>query len=198
MEGTFFSSRMRRLERRVVVSSRFLTILAVCGTLAGSVLMFFLGIVSVYDAYRYGLRGSAELVPFGTAAVISIIEGLDLFLIAIVLLYFSFGVYSLFIHPEEPEEELALPQWLRIKHIGQLKQVVAELIIVILFVLFLRLALQTFQDPRVTLTWVHLATLAVLPVCTLLLALALRLVELHPKPVRTSPTQDVQPPEGRD
>lgn len=177
---------LRAIERRIVVSSRFFTLFAVFGTLAGSVLMFALGLFNVYEAFRYGLQGAEATGPFGTAAVIRIIEGLDRFLIAIVLLYFAYGVYSLFIHPDESEEELALPQWLRVKQIGQLKQVVAEVIIVILFVLFLRVALQTFRDPNVALSWIQVATFSLLPFCTALLALALRLVELHPKPPRNS------------
>ncbi|MGM0426492.1 MAG: YqhA family protein [Thermodesulfobacteriota bacterium] len=48
---------------------------------------------------------------------------------------------NVFIRPEQ-----ALPSWLRVKEVGQLKQVVAELIVVIIFVLFLRVALQVFQD----------------------------------------------------
>jgi uncharacterized membrane protein YqhA len=175
---------IRRIERRVVVGSRFITLFAVFGSLAGSVLMFSLGLFNVYEAFRYGLEGVDEPGPFGTSAVIRIIEGLDRFLIAIVLLYFAYGVYSLFIHPEESEEELALPRWLRVQQIGQLKQVVAEVIIVILFVLFLRVALQSFRDPNVALSWLQIATFALLPVCTALLALSLRLVELHPKPPR--------------
>lgn len=177
---------LRKIERRIVVSSRFFAILAVLGSLAGSLLMFFLGLYNVHEAYAYGLRdGSADdRSPFGTGAVISVIEGLDRFLIAIVLLYFAYGVYSLFIHPEESEEDLALPAWLRIKQIGQLKQVVAEVIIVVLFVLFLRVALQSYRDPNLALTWLQLASFAMLPFSTMLLAVALRLVELHPKPAR--------------
>lgn len=180
---------LRRIERRLIVGSRFLTVVAVLGSLAGSVLMFTLGIVNVYAAFRFGLREPAEGDSmYGTAAIISVIESLDRFLIAIVLLYFAYGVYTLFIHPEESEEALALPAWLRIGQIGQLKQVVTELIVVILFVLFLRQALQAFSGPDVSLTWNEIGTLAVLPVSSLLLAFALKLVELHPKsPGSTSP-----------
>jgi uncharacterized membrane protein YqhA len=105
-------------------------------------------------------------------------------LIAIVLLYFAYGVYSLSIHPEQHESELALPAWLRVQQIGQLKQVVAEVIIVVLLVLFLRVALEAYQTPNASMSWLQIATLLLLPVCTMLLALALRLVELHPKPAR--------------
>lgn len=152
--------------------------------------MFFLGIINVYVAFRYGLQSESERM-FGTAAIIGVIESLDRFLIAIVLLYFAYGVYTLFIHPEEREEALALPAWLRVRQIGQLKQVVAELIVVILFVLFLRQALQSFSGPDATLSWNEIATLLVLPVSTVLLGLALKLVELHPKSSRTPVRSEV-------
>lgn len=173
---------IRNLERRTVGGSRFLTIAAVVGSLAGSVLMFALGLMNIYAAFRYGLADWARPEEvFGTRAVISVIEGLDRFLIAIVLLYFSYGVYSLFIHPQESQEELAVPAWLRVTQIGQLKQVVAELIVVILFVLFLRQALLEFSSPGNSFTWTQLASLLILPLSTFLLALALKLVQLHPK-----------------
>jgi uncharacterized membrane protein YqhA len=148
--------------------------------------MFAQGVRNIYDAYVNSWRASyvADSSSKGTASVISVIESLDRFLIAIVLLYFAYGVYSLFIHPEEHESELALPAWLRVGQIGQLKQVVAEVIIVVLLVLFLRIALEAFQVPRIEMSWQQIATFVLLPVCTALLALALRLVQLHPKPRR--------------
>ena len=173
---------IRRIERRIIVGSRFLTALAVLGSLAASMLMFFLGLFNIYEAFRFGLSDqSVNGYPFGTSAVISVIEGLDRFLIAIVLLYFAYGVYSLFIHPETAEEDLSLPAWLRIRQIGQLKQVVAEVILVILFVLFLRVALESFREPDLALSWREMATFLLLPFSAMLLAIALRLVELHPK-----------------
>lgn len=173
----------------MIIGARFLTGTAVMGSLASAVLMFFLGVYEIYEAFGHGLdvpKGNGAQVAPGALAVIKVIEGLDRFLIAIVLLYFAFGVYSLFIHPEqqpkEGEEILAWPAWLRVKQIGQLKQVVAEVIIVILLVLFLRVALQVFQTANAVLSWQQIGTFLSLPVCTMLLAIALKLVELHPKP----------------
>lgn len=186
---------LRGIERRIVLGSRYLSIAAVVGSLAGSVLMFFLGLFNIYRAFAEGLKFPEEEdePAFGSASVISVIEGLDRFLIAIVLLYFAYGVYSLFLHPESSERELALPDWLKVKQIGQLKQVVAEVIIVVLFVLFLRVAIQAFHSPSVTFEWNQLASLAILPVSIVLLACALRLVQLHPKP--SSRRGDDEPPE---
>lgn len=173
---------LRTLERRIVVGTRFLSLFAVLGSLAGSLLMFLLGSYNIYEAYAYGLQlDEGATTTYGTAAVISVIEGLDRFLIGIVLLYFAYGVYALLIHPDQGERDLALPDWLQIRQIGQLKQVVAEVIVVILLVLFLRVALEAYNTPGAELTWMQIASLAVLPVSIALLALALRLVELHPK-----------------
>lgn len=190
---------LRNIERRIVLGSRFLSVAAVLGSLAGSILMFFLGIYNIYRAYAEGLRlPDTEDSRFGAAAVISVIEGLDRFLIAIVLLYFAYGVYTLLLHPERTQQELALPDWLRVKQIGQLKQVVAEVIIVVLFVLFLRLSLQAFTSPEVSLGWEQIAALLVLPVSIVLLALALRLVELHPKPPSGAALRGTSPDASSD
>lgn len=178
-----------------------MSIAAVIGSLAGSVLMFFLGLYNIYRAFAEGLRvpdKEENDTAFGSEAVISVIEGLDRFLIAIVLLYFAYGVYSLFLHPESSQRELALPDWLKVKQIGQLKQVVAEVIIVVLFVLFLRVALQAFHSSDTVFEWKQLATLMVLPISVFLLACALRMVQLHPKPRSDPPDSDEakQPPDG--
>ncbi|MEX2453184.1 MAG: YqhA family protein [Rhodospirillaceae bacterium] len=180
---------LRDIERRIVVSTRFFTIIAVVGSLAGSLLMLFLGSVNVYEAFRHVLEYDAESEDmFGATTIIAVIESLDRFLIALVMLYFAYGVYSLFVHPEESEQDLSLPFWLRVRRIGQLKQVVAELIVVILFVLFLRQCLQAFSVPGTVLTWNGIFTLLVLPVSAVFLALALKLIELHPKE-RVAPPQ---------
>ena len=173
---------LRRIERLIVVGSRFLTLIAVAGSFASSLLMFLLGAYNIFEAFTEGLRSGLDGPgQFGTIAVISVIEGLDRFLIGIVLLYFGYGVYTLFIHPREPDEKLGLPDWLHIEQIGQLKQVVAEVILVILLVLFLRVALEAYHIPQTEHGWEKLASLALLPVAIVLIALALRLVELHPK-----------------
>ena len=191
--------KLSNIERRIVVGSRFLSVAAVIGSFAGSILMFLLGLYNIYRAYAEGLRlPENEDDRFGAAAVISVIEGLDRFLIAIVLLYFAYGVYTLFLHPERSQQELALPAWLRVRQIGQLKQVVAEVIIVVLFVLFLRLSLQAFTSPSAEMGWQQIASLLILPISIFLLALALRLVELHPKPSSPDALEDLEESQTSD
>jgi len=193
--------KLRRFERRAIVATRFMAAAAVVGSIAGALLMFILGLVNIYEAYSGWLPWGHQLGPDiapSAAAVISVIEALDRFLIAIVLLYFGYGVYSLFIHPERAEDELALPAWLRVKQIGQLKQVVAEVIIVVLFVLFLSTALQTFQTSGEGMTVAGFLSFLSIPIAAALLALSLRLVELHPKPRRPERESSAKMAESAD
>lgn len=202
---------LHRLENIVFMGSRYLTIIAVIGSLAGSLLMFVLGLLNVIEAFGYGMTvvtgglaslSSEEGVANEAGSIINVIESLDRFLIAIVLLYFSYGVYSLFVRPGWPEHTLSLPQWLRIKQIGQLKQVVAEVIIVVLFVLFLRVLLEAFsQGSCAALGWQQLGLFLLMPVSIALLSLSLRMLALHPKPkpvpVEAEAGADPPQPEAR-
>ncbi len=180
-----------RVEGGLISFSKALASMAVAGSLAGAVLMFGLGLTNIYEAYAVwipslGIHTGEDtvVVPRSAFSMIRVIEALDRFLIAIVLLYFGFGVYSLFIRPQVVDEETEVPSLLHVEQVGELKQVVAEVIIVILFVLFLRTALQIFHNAAVELSWQQIGMLLVLPVCTALLSLSLKLVELHPKPER--------------
>ncbi|MCK5749383.1 MAG: YqhA family protein, partial [Oricola sp.] len=84
---------------------------------------------------------------------------------------------------------LGLPEWMHVEQIGQLKQTIAEVIIVVLFVLFLRIALQTFEGGVGEPSLRKIGGFLMLPVAILVLAGALRLVELHPKPRAGNPAK---------
>ncbi len=179
----------QRLALKLLNATRYASLIAVVGSAAGAFLMFAVGLASMWKAGLAWFAGPDEVGTSGLSAsavaVINVIEGLDRFLIALVMLYFAYGVHSLFIRSDESldKKEFNLPSPLRVRQISQLKQVLAEVIIVILFVLFLRYALAMFQTST-PFTWQQIAGLLVLPVCAALLGAALRLAELHPKPLR--------------
>jgi len=173
------------VERLILLGTRLLALIGVWGAFAGAVLMFFLGITKTSDAFMVGLswkKAVFEDLPPAETMVIFVIEALDLFLIGIVLVYFAYGVYVLFVRPGFIADQSTLPHWLKIQQIGQLKQVIAEVILVVLFVLFLRVALQTFHREFANLSLTATAAVLVLPVSIMLLGLALKFAELHPKP----------------
>lgn len=160
--------------------------------------MLYLGLSETYRAFATQFFGEITELPAAAAAVIHLIGALDYFLIAIVLMYFGYGIYLLFVRPDQTPRELGLPRWLHVERIGQLKQTVAEVIIVVLFVLFLRVSLETFATSNPEMSTMSMLTFLLLPAAIVLLAGALKLVELHPKPERPPPedSPDERPDEG--
>ncbi len=176
--------RQNALERRVFWTTRILTLAAVIASIAGALLMFYLGVTNTIEAFAIQLaRPAGEIagLPPDEATVIALMDALDRFLIGMVLLFFGYGVYGLFIRPRLRAREIGLPDWIHVERIGQLKQTITEVIIVVLFVLFLRVALQTFHAGGEEMTWVGMGRFLMLPVSIVLLAAGLRLVQLHPK-----------------
>lgn len=185
-------ARKNAVEQNFFWMTRLLTLTAVLSSIAGAVLMFFLGATKTLRAFavQLGTEELAEGVPADVGAVIWLMDALDHFLIALVLLFFGYGVYGLFIRPDYRAVEIGLPSWIHVERIGQLKQTLAEVIIVVLFVLFLREALQTFHSGVVVMTPMGMGRFLLLPISILVLSAALRLVQLHPK------GRDLPPPES--
>lgn len=171
----------RSVERAVVTTVRRSLVLAVLASFVGAGLMILIGLQETAHAVLELVHPQENDLPVGDAIAVRLISALDRFVIAVVLLYFGFGIYSLFVRPNQVPEETGVPGWLDVQGIGQLKQTLAETIIVVLFVLFLRVTLETFIDQGVNMEWPSLLKLLTLPVAIILLSASLRLAELHPK-----------------
>ncbi len=172
------------IEKWAFRMTRLSTSAAIIASWLGAFLMFLLGIEHTVDAFSaFLLRdpGPYADLPVGDATVVHLIGALDRFLIGVVLLYFGYGLYGLFVRPDRSPRDLGLPEWLHVDSIGELKQTLAEVIIVILFVLYLRVALETFHADGLDLSIEMALKLLILPVAIALLAGSLRLAELHPK-----------------
>lgn len=170
-----------RIERQVLSGTRLITLVAVVCSFAGALLMTFLGLINTLEAFHIQLGGVETELPGEEATIVLLIGALDRFLIGIVLLFFGYGIYTLFVRPDSTPSDLGLPRWLHVERIGQLKQTLAEVIIVVLFVLFLRVALETFSAQSPDLTWREAVKILLLPLSILMLSAALKLAELHPK-----------------
>lgn len=117
--------------RRLLSSSRYLTIIAVlCTLLAATALM-------IYGAFAT-VQVVVEVVAYGKISmkvakemVLSFIELVDVFLLGTVLYIISVGLYELFI------AQLDLPEWLVISDLDMLKDKLVAVIVVVLGVVFL-------------------------------------------------------------
>ncbi len=164
---------------RILFSIRYVSWIAILCSITGSLLMFLIGALKTYKAIAIFLFGEipheslSSLKPVDVTTAY-LIKSLDAFLIALVLLIFSYGVYSLFISKHSDIDKSGALKWIRIPSIAHLKNILAEVIIVILFVKFLEVALLNLDN----LSW----KLLVLPGSILLLALSLKFLGLRGKP----------------
>lgn len=151
--------------------------IAIVCSILGSLLLFIVGAVKTYTAFAIFLFDKTpheSLAHLDTAdiAISYLIKSLDTFLIALVLFIFAHGVFTLFISNKSPEHDKSsqVLKWIKTPNIGHLKNVLAEVIIVILFVKFLEIVLVNIN----TLSWEVL----ILPAAILLLSLSLKFLGL--------------------
>ncbi len=127
--------------RRILGTSRFLVILAVLGTFITSATLQIFGLLRVV-ALVIDLIRSGELTAAAGKSLIAYTVGIiDIFLIGTVMFVISAGLYQLFVSPN-----VALPGWLKIESLDDLKDNLTEVIIVALLVAFLGQAVEWTGD----------------------------------------------------
>ncbi len=141
----------RQMVWKYFTKVRYLVAVAAVASLFGSMLMFFIGVGKVISAYYYYFFGHAfftegdlpEYLTRGDLATVSLAQSIDVFLFALVLMIFAYGIWYLFLVDDADKERLSFPGWLKIKSIFQLKMILGEVIVFILFVHFFETATKT-------------------------------------------------------
>ncbi len=140
--------------------------------LLGPVLISFVGAIVMYGVGAYEtFLAAGEFVGGhygGKGVTLPLIKALDAFLIGIILTIFSFGVYDFFVSELEPAEEAGVrPDWLKFESVGELKNKIIEVVLVILAIQFFELMkahASEFTDPYMYL---------IVPVGTAILAVSI-------------------------
>ncbi len=136
---------LERIFEFLLVKSRFVTILPVIFGLVGAFVLFFIASYDVLKVllytYQYFFGINAE-IDLHEDVVALIIGAVDLYLMALVLFIFSFGVYELFISEIEEFKQSKQSKVLEVHSLDQLKDKLAKVIIMVLVVNFFQRALQ--------------------------------------------------------
>ena len=122
-------------------ASRFMVILAVVFGLIGAVVLFVVASVDIYETSAYVINTyltHAHPEGFHENVVGGIIGAVDLYLIGVVMLLFSFGLYELFISDIDAakDDEGNDNQILAIHSLDQLKDKISKVIVMVLVVGF--------------------------------------------------------------
>lgn len=117
---------------RILGKSRYLILVAVVCTLVAATALLVYGAVETVVIVRGILDLSSSGPKSGKDLILACIELTDLFLLATVLYVIAIGLFELFI-----DDRLALPNWLEIHDLNDLKEKLIGVLIVVMGVVFL-------------------------------------------------------------
>ena len=143
---------LERLFEGAIWNSRFIVLLAVVFGLIGAIILFVVASMDIWqvavDTYQVILHIVPHPKTFHEDIVAGIIGAVDLYLIAVVMFIFSFGLYELFISDIDQAEGKNGSKLLAIHSIDELKDKIAKVIVMVLVVNFFQRVLHTtFSTP---------------------------------------------------
>lgn len=131
--------------------SRFIVLLAVIFGLIGAIVLFVVASMDILQVAGYTYEtiiSHAHPEHFHEDIVAGIIGAVDLYLIAVVMFIFSFGLYELFISEIDEAANEKGSKILAIHSLDQLKDKIAKVIVMVLVVNFFQRVLHTeFKTP---------------------------------------------------
>ncbi len=131
--------------------SRFIVLLAVIFGLLGAVILFAVASLDIWHVATHTfhvITTGAHPETFHEDIVAGIIGAVDLYLIAVVMFIFSFGLYELFISDIDEASGKNGSKLLAIHSLDQLKDKIAKVIVMVLVVNFFQRVLHTsFATP---------------------------------------------------
>ena len=131
---------LERLFESAIWNSRFIVLLAVIFGLVGAFVLFVVASMDIWSVASYTLNTiitHAHPDKFHEDIVSGIIGAVDLYLIAVVMFIFSFGLYELFISEiDEAMGDEKASKILAIHSLDQLKDKIAKVIVMVLVVSF--------------------------------------------------------------
>lgn len=143
---------LEKLFEGAIWRSRLVVILAVVFGLLGAIVLFIVASIDIWGVAVYSFNTiitGAHPEHFHEDIVAGIIDAVDLYLIAVVLFIFAFGLYELFVSEiDEAMEKENANKILAIHSLDQLKDKIAKVIVMVLVVSFFQKVLHTsFATP---------------------------------------------------
>lgn len=119
--------------RRIFAFTRYFILIPVLTTLVGAVTLMLYATVALFEGLQALVHISAVDAKEVKRMAMGLIEGIDIYLIAIGAYVMSLSLYALFI-----DDRIPLPAWLKVNDLEDLKANLISIIFAVLAVLFLR------------------------------------------------------------
>ncbi len=142
---------------------RFVTFLAVLGSMIASIVLFITSSLKVWEGVKYAFNYVSDNHQHAKEQVVFFVEAVDGYLFATVLLIFSIGLYELFIDKIDPVslKNDSRPNWLKINSIDDLKSSLGKVILMILIVSFFEHSVGLHYESAMDLLFLGLGVLFV-------------------------------------
>lgn len=144
-------------------SSRLITLLAVVFSILAAFALFSLASADLYHVviatYQYFFAG-VHPENFHADIVAEIIGAIDLYLIALVLLIFGFGIYELFVSDIDVAKGTGGEKVLYVRTLDELKDKIAKVIVMVLVVSFFQRVLHTEYKGALEMLYFSISILA--------------------------------------
>ncbi|HEY9190086.1 MAG TPA: YqhA family protein [Sulfurovum sp.] len=143
---------LEKLFEGAIWRSRLIVLLAVVFGLLGAIILFVVASMDIWNVAVTSFQVVTHTIPhpehFHEDVVAGIIGAVDLYLIAVVMFIFSFGLYELFISDIDEASGKNGSKLLAIQSLDQLKDKIAKVIVMVLVVNFFQRVLHTkFSTP---------------------------------------------------
>jgi uncharacterized membrane protein YqhA len=174
-EMLHFKNKSVLIFETILFGTRFITFLAVLGSLLAAAVLFVVSTIQVVD----GLVLFSDVIKDGNLnidhLVAKFVSSVDGYLFATVLLIFSMGIYELFINKIDvvSKQKDSRPNWMLINSIDDLKSSLGKVILMILIV--------SFFEHSLKIEYKNISDLLFLGIGILLIAAALFLTHSHSK-----------------
>jgi uncharacterized membrane protein YqhA len=127
---------------------RFIILVVIIALLFSSLIAFYLGVHSTLEAF-HEVTSAKDTMP-SNVILVYLISSIDEFLLGIILIIISLGIYELFISKIDvlENEQIPYPNWLTFRSLEDLKGVLTKVIIIILMVYFFKsVVVMKFDTP---------------------------------------------------
>lgn len=171
-----YKGRASRIFENVLFFSRYLSILAVVGSILSAIAIFVKSSILVATGlWKFCFSITSENEKDIEHLLSIFVTSVDMYLFAMVLVIFGMGIYELFINKIDPVEQKAdsRPAWLQISSIDELKSALGRVILLVLIVSLFKHSLTLEYNSAMDL--LHLA------ICIILIAGALLLAQSSKK-----------------
>ncbi len=137
---------IERIFEGTLWNGRLFILLAVIFSMVGAIILFIVASTDIYGVAAQTVNvylSHAHPADFHEIVVGGIIGAVDLYLMAVVMLIFSFGLYELFISDIDQAKNSGASKVLEIHSLDQLKDKLAKVIVMVLVVSFFQRVLHT-------------------------------------------------------